>query len=300
MATQPPAPRTDDQALLQALAAVLQPLAELAVARGITYAPVDELLRQAFVRAADQAHPELLPHRKVSHVATVTGLHRREVSRLVQALREGADTAQARPRSLASELYTHWLSDPAYLDRRGAPRTLPRQGAAPSFESLAQAITRNVHPRTLLDELLRLGLATLDTERDRVSAVREAFVPRSDLQRMLDFLAANVGDHLASAAANVQADGSRHFEQAVFADGLSPESIARARVLISAQWKALLAAMVPALEAMVERDAQRPDAHERLRVGLYSFDETMPAARADAASAVAAAAKPQRRRKSSQ
>ena len=215
MATQPERPTTDDEALLQALRAVLQPLARLAVARGMTYAPVDEIVRQAFVQAADDAHPELLPHRKVSHVATVTGLHRREVTRLVQALRDGSAKDSARPRSLVNELYTHWLSDPAYCDRKGAPRVLPRQGPAPSFESLAHTITRNVHPRTLLDELLRLGLVQVDESKDRVSAVREAIVPRGDVQRMLGYLGTNVGDHLAGAAANVQADGGRHFEQAV-------------------------------------------------------------------------------------
>jgi Family of unknown function (DUF6502) len=291
----PPAPTTDDEALLQALRAVLQPLAKLAVARGMTYAPVDEIVRQVFVQAADEAHPELLPHRKVSHVATVTGLHRREVTRLVQALRDGSAKDGARPRSLVNELYTHWLSDPAYRDRKGAPRVLPRQGPAPSFESLAHAITRNVHPRTLLDELLRLGLVQLDADKDRVSAVREAIVPRGDVQRMLGYLGANVGDHLAGAAANVQADGGRHFEQAVSARGLSPDSIAEARGLIRNQWKTLLSTMVPALETMVARDAGRPDAQQRLRVGLYSFDEGH-APQTAAAALPAAAPKPRRKR----
>ena len=42
---------------------------------------------------------------------------------------------------------------------RRAPRALPRVGPAPSFESLAQEVTRDVHPRALLEELLRLKLA---------------------------------------------------------------------------------------------------------------------------------------------
>ena len=55
-------------------------------------------------------------------------------------------------------------------------QALPRQGAAPSFESLAQEITRDVHPRSLLDELCRLGLATWDEAGDTVALSREAFV----------------------------------------------------------------------------------------------------------------------------
>ena len=59
-------------------------------------------------------------------------------------------------------VFAHWRSDKRYRKRGGAPRTLPRVGPAPSFESLAQEVTRDVHPRALLEELLRLKLAVLD------------------------------------------------------------------------------------------------------------------------------------------
>ncbi|HVQ04857.1 MAG TPA: hypothetical protein VMT14_15155, partial [Burkholderiaceae bacterium] len=51
----------EQEALLAALRRVLEPLAELAVQRGLSYAPIEELVRRAFVGAADAAHPDLLP-----------------------------------------------------------------------------------------------------------------------------------------------------------------------------------------------------------------------------------------------
>lgn len=45
-----------------------------------------------------------------------------------------------------------------------SPPSLPRQGEAPSFE--AQSVTRDVHPRSVLDGLARLGLARHDPRRD--------------------------------------------------------------------------------------------------------------------------------------
>ncbi|HSA40688.1 MAG TPA: hypothetical protein P5061_08670, partial [Mycobacterium sp.] len=62
------------------------------------------------------------------------------------------------------------------------------------------------------------------------------------------------------AVANVLGDGRRHFEQAVFADGLSADSVRQLRTLIGPQWKALLEALVPPLEGWVRADAQQPDA----------------------------------------
>jgi hypothetical protein len=264
---------TEQAALQDAVAGLMSAVARLAVARGLPYAAVDEMLKRAFVQAADQAHPGLLPHRKVSRVSTATGINRREVTRLMQA----QETPAARGRSLAAELFSHWRTQRPYRTREGEPRVLPRQGAAPSFETLAQAVTRDVHPRSLLDELCRLGLARWDEASDTVALSREAFVPQGDRVRMLGFLGDNVGDHLRAAVDNVLRDNRAHFEQAVFADGLAQTSIDSIRPTVSAQWQALLAALVPALEARVEADgALQPAPQGRLRVGLYTYHEPGP------------------------
>jgi hypothetical protein len=258
-------------ALLQAIERVVLPLARLAVAKGMPFSVVEAQLKQAFVQAAREAHPHLPTHRAVSRIATTTGLNRREVTRLTQVR---SSLPQRRP--VAAELFARWANDRAYQDRRGRPRLLPRQGEALSFETLAQSVTRDVHPRSLLDELLRLGLAVHDAERDTVALVRDAFVPRGDAERMLGFLGDNVGDHLGAAVANVLSDGREHFEQAVFADELSVESIEQIRGLIGAQWRDVSAAMVPAIETLIEQDRVAGRSQDRrLRIGLYSFTDRM-------------------------
>jgi hypothetical protein len=274
------APGPEQQALQEALARLLASVARLAVARGVPFAGVEEMLKQAFVDAASAAHPTLAPHRRVSRISTATGINRREVTRLTQAAR-GRAPVGVHPRSLASEVFAHWRTQHPYRDEHGEPRRLPRQGPAPSFETLAQEITRDVHPRSLLEELTRLGLAELDVAGDTVNLVRDAYVPSGDRVRMLGFLGDNVGDHLQAAVDNVLGGDRAHFEQAVFADGLSPESMATLRPLIAAQWQSVLAALVPHLEALVAADAARqPAPAGRVRVGLYSFQESMPAAAA--------------------
>ena len=248
---------------------LLAPLARLAVARGVPFATAEELLKTAFVEAANAAHPNLPGHRRVSRISTATGINRREVSRITQA--EG--DAPAVHRSPATRVFTAWLADPALRNRRGTMLPLPRQGPAPSFEALAHSVTRDVHPRSLLDELIRLGLARLDAD-DTVHAARDSFVPKGDTGRMLGFLASNVGDHLSGAVANVVAETPPHLEQAVFADDLSRESVESFRDAMRQQWAALLQRAVPALQALIDADraAGRPQDH-RVRVGLYTYHE---------------------------
>ena len=269
-------PDATEQALQLALQRLLAPLARLAVARGVPFAVVEELLKHGFVQAARDAQGTN-GQRDVSRVATATGLTRREVTRLSQDL----PAAAAERPSPATQIFTRWRSDRRLRDRRGRPLSLPRQGPAPSFEALAQSVTRDVHPRSLLEQLCRLGLARHDTQTDRVELVQDAFVPRDDQARMFAFLGQNVGDHLAAGVANVLGDERRHFEQAVFADELSDASIAAAKKLINAQWRSLMAAIVPELDALIEADRQAAEADashradRRLRVGLYSYDEPM-------------------------
>jgi hypothetical protein len=268
----PPGPGSEQQALHGALGELMTSVARLAVARGLPCAAVEEMLRLAFVQAAARTHPGLPEHRKVSRISTATGINRREVTRLTQAPMQAGGVP--RSRSLASEVFTHWRTRPPYRDAEGQPRALPRQGPGPSFETLAHEVTRDVHPRSLLDELCRLDLATWDESADTVALARDAFVPRGDRVRMLGYLGDNVGDHLRAAVANVLDSDRAHFEQAVFADGLSAASIESMRPAIRAQWQALLAALVPALEAHVAADAAAlPAPQGRLRVGLYTYQE---------------------------
>jgi hypothetical protein len=257
------------EALHQALRRVLEPLAKLAVGQGIGYATLDAWLRAALVKEAFEAHPSLPAHRRASRISATTGLHRREVTRLL----EEREASAAPKGSLAAEVFAHWRSDPAYQDMQGNPRVVPRLGPAPSFEALAHAITRDVHPRTLLAELLRLELARTREDDDTVALVSEGFVPRGDASRMAGFLGDNVGDHLSAAVDNVLQGGGRHLEQAVYADGLSHESLMEFKQLAMKQWQQVAQALVPELERLLARDEARGGGTHRVRLGLYGYDE---------------------------
>ncbi len=261
--------------LLGAVEAVLLPLARLCVAQGLPVDHVEELLKRAYVRGARERRRELggaagVGARDVSQVATATGLSRREVARL--------DTALP-PRSVqkptpVNQLYLRWSTSKRLQDGQGKARALPRTGKAPSFESLAQSVTRHVHPRSLLDEMLRQDLVTLSEDGMTVQLQANRYVPTQDDAQLYGFLGANVGDHLAAATANVIRREHRHFEQAIFADELSQESAEAVHQMVGAQWQRLLAELVPEIESRIADDkAAGRAANHRARIGLYTFHE---------------------------
>jgi len=288
------APGTTPSPALDALLAVLRPLARVAVDHGVQFGQLEELVKRAMVEAAIRATAgeggrDTAP---VSRLSVITGIHRKEVKRLAEAPDLGAVRAESTP---AAQLFTRWMTDAHWRAADGRPRVLPRRGTpggSPGFEELARSVTTDVHPRTLLDELLRLGLVDLDPDSDRVRLRADAFVPTQRLEALLAFLGANVGDHLAAARANVAArlrdaavpPGRAPFvEQALFADALSGDSAALAGESARAFWSTLLSALAPELQRLEDADraAGRPADH-RVRIGLYCYAEPVPGAPADA------------------
>lgn len=259
---------SEESGLLRLLSRLLLPVARLCLANGITFATAGEILKRSFVHEAKALQPGAPEHGMVSRISTATGINRREVTRLTQADIPAAVTKQP----LAAEVLARWITDPSLRNQEGVPCVLKRVGAVQSFEALAQLVTRDVHPRSILDELVRLGLVQHDEELDQVALVCTDFVPKADLQQMLAFLSDNVGDHLEAAVENVTVGDGRHLEQAIFADELSAESVKALQPRITAHWQKLREDMVPAIAAFIEADKQagRPQ-DQRLRIGLYAF-----------------------------
>ena len=239
--TPPAVAPTAAPAAIVALLALLRPLARLAVDHGVQFGQLEELLKRALVEAARRRDDGPVADGAVpaSRISVMTGVHRKDVRRLAGT--PGLDAVRAGS-TLAAMLFTRWSTGAAW-QRDGRPLRLPRRPPAdggPSFEALARGVTVDVHPRTLLDELLRLGLVAHDDADDTVALRTDTFVPATRVEALLGFLGDNVGDHLAAARANVAEtlrairDGDPasarppFVEQSLFADELSADSAALA------------------------------------------------------------------------
>lgn len=269
-----PAPlHTEQQALLAAMGHLLKPFAQLCLAKGVPIQAIEELVRHAYVDAAKLACDGANPERLNSRISTMTGLTRREVARIQQI----ATPELPATRSAANDLLTQWTSHTSYVDKDHKPIAIPRQGPAPSFEALAATVTKDVHARSLMAEMIRLNLVIHRQSTDTVELLEDIFVPNHDWPQMIGFLGANVGDHLEAAVTNVLGDGHQHFEQAILADELSTESITQAKALISAQWRNLLTTLGPQLQALMDADkAANRVQDQAVRIGLYSLAKAMP------------------------
>ncbi|MGH6611075.1 MAG: DUF6502 family protein [Burkholderiaceae bacterium] len=144
--------------MLDQTLAMLTPLVRLLVRNGVTYPQLVGVLKGVFLRAAHEELSESGKRVSDSAISIVSGVHRKDV----RALRPDKNPASRAElaMSLAGEVIDRWTTDQRYTSEDGSPRPLPlRNGSSeqPSFEQLMQSVSRDLHSRAVLDELLRLG-----------------------------------------------------------------------------------------------------------------------------------------------
>lgn len=279
-----PLPNDRAQQSLNAAMLVLAPLVRWLLRTGVHYGAVAQGLKQVFIAEARRELERRGAKVTDSALSVLSGVHRKDV-RTLSVLPEVRAALVPTPASL---LFTRWVTDPALRvsDPGGTgvplPRDrLPRHGDMPSFEALAREVSSDVHPRTLLEELLRLELVRV--EGDEVVLISEHFVaPRAELEAA-QTLGVNVADHLNAAVHNLSGgDSARFLEQSVFAYGLSPASAERLGELARELWSPAFNAMVQAATArLADDDAERVASpqglpRERMRFGTYYYREAEP------------------------
>lgn len=262
-------------ALVQALRRVLKPLVRLMLASGITFQFLSEMLKSLYVEVAERDFRLGNKPPTDSRISLMSGVHRKDVSRLRAELQAEAPAAPSVV-SLGAHLVAVWLGTPAYLDAAGQPLALPRfrsEGGEQSFEALVASVNNDIRSKVVLDEWMRLGIARLDDDK-RVCLNADAFIPTEGFDEKAFYFGHNLHDHLAAAAHNLQGLQPPFMDRSVHYDALSPESVqALAQQALELGMKALLTVNKSAMQAE-KRDANAdPAPRQRMTFGVYFYAE---------------------------
>ena len=233
---------------------------------GLKHPDLDRLLRDLLMSEARKSWLAKGVEPNISQLSVTTGLNRKAVTSRV---REPVDALARTELSAAAKTLTLWLQ---MLGDHPQHKSLPivGEGDALSFEVVARRASRgNVHHRTILDELVRLDMAS---ERDgRVELKADGFVPLADLQGMLAFLGDNARDHLLAGVANTLGEAPRMLERSVFANGLTVQESERIHQLARARWRVLHDELAKEMTRAVDDAGDAGSA--RIRVGIYTYYE---------------------------
>ena len=268
-------------ALSAALERLLRPLVQLMLRNGIAYGAFGEIAKRVYVRVA--AEEERIAGRKqtVSRMAILTGLTRKEVSRLLKLPPEPAEETAARY-NRAARVITGWIRDERFLDAEGAPRPLALEGRGDTFATLVKSFSGDVPTRAILDELERVG-AVKRSEDGAVCLQVRGYLPRDGEAEKLQILGTDVAGLISTIRHNLDTasdaggpkDVGVFFQRKVFYDNLSSACLPELRDLSAEQGQELLE-LLDRFMARHDMDG-KPDPDglggHRAGIGIYYFEE---------------------------
>ena len=257
-------------ALVKAVVMLCRPLIRLLIEKGITFPLFRELMKELYVEVADKEFSLDDKKPSDSRVFVLTGVHRKDIKRIRQQS-DLADVKITSSASLSGEIVARWASMPEYLDEKGAPRQLAKSGKADeaSFEQLVSSVSKDVRPKVILEEWLRLGMVSL--KGDHVILKKSAFVTNKEFTEMAYYLGHNVHDHLASCVNNIIADQAPMLERSVYYASLTESSVNKLNAIAGKKGDELLQQLNKQAIRFYDADKDKDDANYRIRLGVYWY-----------------------------
>jgi len=259
--------------LKRSVTGVLEALVRVLLRHQITYPVAIHWLKSAYVRIAEREFQIAGKRQTDSRITLLTGVHRKEVRRIRS---EPQETATA-PKNiwLGATLIALWSADPRYQDKSGNPKPLLRRGGteeAPSFEMLVREHNKDIRPRSVLDEWLRLGICYIDTN-NLIHLDQAAFIPDAGIEEKLFYFERNIRDHINTCAHNIADPDNSFIERSVYYDHLTEADVLELQAYTREIGMNALLQINRKAHELQKCSTAKGGAHFRMTFGVYYYAE---------------------------
>jgi len=252
--------------LREAIVRILSPVIRILIAKGVRFPELSDWVKEIYLSVAERFFR--LDGKRVtdSRLHLLTGLQRKDI-KAIRARESLVDLPQSA--GPISRIIGLWLAEHAEPD--GSVSPLKRLGSGPSFEAIVSAVSRDMHLRTVQDELVRQGLAQVNG--DEIQLTAAAYLPSEDDYALMGYLGTNLGDHAAAAAENILAAPApgRHLERAVHYNRLTAAAVEELNDLSRDLLTEALGKINARASDLQRRDQDRDDANGRFRAGAFVY-----------------------------
>lgn len=269
-------------ALLSALKAILRPIVKLLLQSGIGYSEFASVAKLVFVQVATDDYMKRGRPANFSQVSAMTGISRKEVSRIRKRVPEERWTPNMEASPVNTILH-EWHFDPDFSDGAGTAKSLPFEGQQ-SFSALVSRYGGDIPPGAMRATLENAGVIEHD-EDGPLCVSQKFFYARSvdeDFIRGLGFSLSSLGSTLVhNATVHRRTDLSNEkkrelgrFERVAFSEHMSDKGRAKLKEWVDA------AALKFMSDAQLEigrneiHDVKEPNQRPRtVGVSVYYFEE---------------------------
>lgn len=185
------------------VAFLLRPVLALCVRRSVKFQQLVDLLKVLMVEAARAELIELGAGASVSRISIMTGVHRKDVSRLLESgsLKPGVSESEAfGGADIFTRVVGQWCSHPLF-SQRGKPRRLKCVSGLGEFQELVRSVSSEINPYTVLFELERLGM--LKRGKNSVELTSSEYIPAQNQEALIEVLGEDMSALLSAAEQNI-------------------------------------------------------------------------------------------------
>jgi hypothetical protein len=250
---------------LAALRHLLTPLVRWLLRSGVTWAEFAELGKEVFVDVARSDYGIQGRPTNSSRVALLTGLSRREVTRVRDVL-VGERPAAALAASRISQVLSGWHLDPEFVGPTGQPKVLPGNGPTASLEALLQRYAGDLPHRAFIKELVARQLVE-KVGRDSFRVLERDYTRAPEDPDIVRQLGVALHDHGATLAHNLdtEREDEARFEAMATTVRLAPRHARAFAELVAKRGQELLEEMDAWL---ISHEVKESDDSAGLRMGI--------------------------------
>jgi hypothetical protein len=254
--------------VLSALRHALVPLVRILLRNGISWGDFTEVAKEAFVQVAREDYGVQGRPTNTSRVALMTGLSRREVTRVKDVLL-GERAREPAVQSRISQVLTAWHVDPQFTAPDGRPATLPATGDGASMAALLKNYAGDTPHGAVIKEMTELGLVERTPQGFRALA-REYIRSGSDPD-LIRQAGVALHDHGSTVAFNVDSErgGPARFERMATNAALPRRHLRAFEAFLQIEGQSFLERADSWLAA---RAATAADDDRTLRVGVGMYE----------------------------
>lgn len=169
------------QLILFAARTMLRPVVRVLIHNGVTYSEFCKLAKTQYVEVCANDFGLQGRPTNMSRIATMTGIDRKEVKRVKDAIEQFdpvADTQQAQDR--LTRILSAWHQDPSFLTEAGTPKVLAAEGSeSANFPALVKLYGGDIPVSTIAKELIASGCIAKTSE-GNFCVLKRFYVPANN------------------------------------------------------------------------------------------------------------------------
>lgn len=180
---------------------ILTPVVKFCLRHSVRVQDLWEILKETFIEISKKEIASKGQKITVSRLSVMTGLHRREVMKLIDK-EEEYDIGQTT--DLISKVIGQWQNDSEFCSNGKRPAVLSYGEVQSEFSRLVGKVSNDLNPATVLFELERVNAVEKTTQ--GVKLLKSSYSPKSDPKKGFRILSSDINDLLFCVEENIFED----------------------------------------------------------------------------------------------